>query len=880
MAEVTGLRNNALPYPVYAAPFGVTFGILDADGDLVTGATALDSEVSKNGDTFADCTNEATEIATSSGVYYLLLTATEMTADVVTVIVKTTSSGAKTTTITLYPRKLVTLRSGTAQGGAAGYITLDASAGARDDRWNGCLCVATIDTLVEARIITDYTGSNQQAAVTPNWNVTPDSDDTFIIYLPEGMQNPTVNVSHINEQSQTARDIGASVLLSSGTGTGQLDFTSGVVKANVTQYGGSNGTFSSGRPEVNATHWTGQAIPATSQTGVPLVDVRYYGGTAGAFSGGIPAVNITQYLGTSLLSVTIPVDVIAIDSQTVNAAAAVNFEAYVGSAGAYLSPGNIADGVWDEAQSGHTSAGTFGKYLDTEVSGVGGGGLTAADIWDYATASATTVGSMGKLIVDNLDATITSRLADASYTAPDNAGIANIYAIANDGSYGNAAIATLVSSVSNLIGTPAVTVSGDIASLNTLIQDVPTVSEFEARTLPSADYFDPAADTVANVTTVSTLTGHTPQTADVGKLFVRSNTTQSGSTSMTIKLDASASATNNLYRGLVVLLTGGTGAGQARTITGYNGTTKIANVDRAWITTPDNTSTFALLGLNNPSLNTNLQVSASTAQAVIRSGTAQSGSTSNTIKLDASASATNSIYVGNIVTITGGTGLGQSRSITAYVGATKVATVDRNWITTPDNTSTFAIYANTTPTTFSDQGVAQAAASGSITLAATASATNDIYVGSLVTILSGTAAGETSEITAYNGTTKVATVSPSWGVTPDSTSAYAVIPTRGADAPPSIPTAAEIRAEIDLNSTKTGYILAASGLDSITTTAPTGVASNFREMLVQVWRRFFKKTEYNNALNTIKTYADDGTTVVTTQTATSASGVETQGPAT
>lgn len=35
--------------------------------------------------------------------------------------------------------------------------------------------------------------------------------------------------------AQTARDVGASVLLSAGTGTGQLDFTSGVVKANLTQ---------------------------------------------------------------------------------------------------------------------------------------------------------------------------------------------------------------------------------------------------------------------------------------------------------------------------------------------------------------------------------------------------------------------------------------------------------------------------------------------------------------------------------------------------------------------------------------------------------------------------------------------------------------------
>jgi len=110
MAEVTGLRNNALPYPIYAQPWGVTFPILDADGDLVTGATTPDAEVSLNGNTFGDCTNESTEIATSSGVYYLLLTAAEMTADVVTVIAKSATAGAKTTTITLYPRKLVTIR--------------------------------------------------------------------------------------------------------------------------------------------------------------------------------------------------------------------------------------------------------------------------------------------------------------------------------------------------------------------------------------------------------------------------------------------------------------------------------------------------------------------------------------------------------------------------------------------------------------------------------------------------------------------------------------------------------------------------------------------------------------------------------------------------
>ncbi len=89
--------------PKKGVAYRVTFPILDADGDLVTGATGLDSEVSKDGGTFTDCTSEATEIATSSGVYYLDLTATEMNADTVAVIVKTSSSGAKTTVLVFYP---------------------------------------------------------------------------------------------------------------------------------------------------------------------------------------------------------------------------------------------------------------------------------------------------------------------------------------------------------------------------------------------------------------------------------------------------------------------------------------------------------------------------------------------------------------------------------------------------------------------------------------------------------------------------------------------------------------------------------------------------------------------------------------------------------
>lgn len=95
--------SDATAIPIKNQAYRITFPILDADGDLVTGATGLDSEVSKDGDTFADCTNEATEIATNSGMYFLDLTQTEMNADTVAIIVKTSSSGAKTTPIVLYP---------------------------------------------------------------------------------------------------------------------------------------------------------------------------------------------------------------------------------------------------------------------------------------------------------------------------------------------------------------------------------------------------------------------------------------------------------------------------------------------------------------------------------------------------------------------------------------------------------------------------------------------------------------------------------------------------------------------------------------------------------------------------------------------------------
>jgi hypothetical protein len=63
-----------------------------------------------------------------------------------------------------------------------------------------------------------------------------------------------------------------------------------------------------------------------------------------------------------------------------------------------------------------------------------------------------------------------------------------------------------------------------------------------------------------------------------------------------------------------------------------------------------------------------------------------------------------------------------------------------------------------------------------------------------------------------------------------------------------------------------GLSLGPNGLDAITATAPTGVATTFPQMVVQTWRRFYKHSVKAASGLTIKTYADDNVTVTTTQT--------------
>ncbi len=176
--------------------------------------------------------------------------------------------------------------------------------------------------------------------------------------------------------------------------------------------------------------------------------------------------------------------------------------------------------------------------------------------------------------------------------------------------------------------------------------------------------------TGAVIPTVSVLTGHTPQTGDS---FARIGATGSGLTSLASQASVTAvddfvdTEIADIQARLPAALVGGrmdssTGAMAANVVTAA----AVADgaIDRA---------TFA----------------ADTGLQTFRSNTAQAGA-ATTITLDAGASAVDNFYNNALVVLTGGTGVGQSRFISAYVGATRVATVAA-WVTNPDATTTFAI---------------------------------------------------------------------------------------------------------------------------------------------------------------------------------------------
>ena len=84
------------------------------------------------------------------------------------------------------------------------------------------------------------------------------------------------------------------------------------------------------------------------------------------------------------------------------------------------------------------------------------------------------------------------------------------------------------------------------------------------------------------------------------------------------------------------------------------------------------------------------------AEMVLRTNICQASTAADAV-LDTGASASNDYYNGAIIMIVAGTGAGQSRYITDYVGASKTCSLNRNWTTAPDTSSRFIILGGDDP---------------------------------------------------------------------------------------------------------------------------------------------------------------------------------------
>lgn len=109
--------------------------------------------------------------------------------------------------------------------------------------------------------------------------------------------------------------------------------------------------------------------------------------------------------------------------------------------------------------------------------------------------------------------------------------------------------------------------------------------------------------------TIKNLSGTTSMEDEVlyvnsGRILPREQGTAQAGGASTITLQASAPAEDSRFICAEIYIISGTGAGQTRYITSYNGSTKVATVQTAWGVTPDNTSVYRIVTQDSKNANT------------------------------------------------------------------------------------------------------------------------------------------------------------------------------------------------------------------------------------------------------------------------------------
>lgn len=538
------VSHAALPYPIKNARFTLPVTYLDADGDP-TDPTTPDTEVSIDGAAFADCAEEVTTITGSNGAGYITLSGAETNGSMIVLAAKV-ASGPKATLATLIPRVLPVVSSGTAQAGGATSITLQAGSNAlHSTAFRGMFIVTTGGTggggtggaNNQARRITDYNASTLACTVAPAWETNPDATTTYEILAPEGTGIPKADV----------------IAFASTAGT----FSGGRAEVNVSHFGGTAGTFASGIPQASLTtaainavadqvwdeamsgHVTGGSFGAAVQANHSGTMQAGSASTTAVLASGASASN--DYYNNALLAIVagtgagqsqyISDYVGASRTATMNGTWITtpdNTSVYVVLPGGAIpgasapSASDNAAAVWNASVASYTSAGSFGERFqpvrrNTAQSGTTGSvtldasASATTDIYRYSVVyllSGTGAGQARQITAYN-GTTKVATVAPAFTVAPSSDSVFVILPLGID--------ATTLEAIADAIWDEARSGHATAGSFGEYVNaDEVRIAGSATGAANAKSFFDGTGYAGTNnvIPTVTTLTGHTPQTGD------------------------------------------------------------------------------------------------------------------------------------------------------------------------------------------------------------------------------------------------------------------------------------------------------------------------------------------------------------------------------
>ncbi len=394
--------HAALPYPIKGARFTVLIPYLDDDGDP-TDPTTPDTEVSKDDGAAADAAEEVSSPKNSVGM--ITLTGAETDCSCLGVAAKA-ASGPKSTLLTLFPRVLASVGTGTLSAGSAGGGTLGTLL-AYDV--TGCFIKTTGGTggggtggaNNQARKIATYNTGTGAFTVTPNWETAPDATTTYEILLPEGVTLGMLRTLNPATAGRTADLDSSGRVLLQPTQTGVTIPTVTTVTGHTPQTGDAYAVVNNGTFGNSALKTLVDILSAYVDTEVAAIKAKtdaLPSDPADASDISTAFASVTSSL--SAISAFIDTEVAAIKAKTDQLTFTVANKV---DANAQLIEGSdatnqIGASVLDAAAASHNTAGTIGEKINAAGN--------AGDPWTTDLPGDYEPGTAGYIIGQNIDAQI------------------------------------------------------------------------------------------------------------------------------------------------------------------------------------------------------------------------------------------------------------------------------------------------------------------------------------------------------------------------------------------------------------------------------------------------------------------------------------------